>query len=165
MGQHHSFTLIIGKNWPKTPKKAHRKWPETSFPVWKLEQSRSKYPYPTRPAVLYNSLLHTRGATTSRSKDIVTFWSKKCKFGYLTGQKGGISPHRGKPEKSCLLRFLIISEYDAPQKVWKKAYGSFSRTRPHFGFWLLRVKAWLGGRSGPLPAPKSPKIPQKEAAT
>ena len=106
-----------------------------------------------------------RGATTDRSKDIVTFWYKKCIFGYLTGQKGGISPHTGKPEKSCLLRFLINSEYDASQKVWKKSYGSFSRTRPHFGFWLLRVKAWLGGRSGPLPAPKSPKIPQKEAAT
>ena len=65
----------------------------------------------------YNSVLHTRGATTSRSKDIVTFMYKKCNFGYLTGQKGGISPHTGKPEKSRLLRFLIISEYVAPQKV------------------------------------------------
>ena len=130
-----------------------------------LEQSRSKYTYPTYPTVLYNSVLHTRGATTSRSKDIVTFWYKKCIFGYLMGQKGGISPHTGKAEKSRLLRFLIISDYDAPQKVWRESYGSFSRTRPHFGFWLLRVKAWLGGRSGPLPAPKSPKIPQKEAAT
>ena len=53
----------------------------------------------------------------SRSKDIVTFMYKKCNFGYLTGQKGGISPHTGKPEKSRLLRFLIISEYVAPQKV------------------------------------------------
>ena len=96
---------------------ADRKWAETSFPVWRLEQSRSKYTYPTHPTVPYNSVVHTRGATTSRSKDIVTFWSKKCIFAYLTGQKGGISPHTGKPEKSHLLRFLIISEYVAPQQV------------------------------------------------
>ena len=144
---------------------AHRKWTETLFPVRKLEQSQSKYTYATHPTVLYNSVPHTSGATTSRSKDIVTFWSKKCIFAYMTGQKGGISPHTGKPEKSRLPRFLIISEYVAPQKVWKKSSGSFSRTRPYFGFWLLSTKTWLDGRSGPLPAPKSPKIPQKEAAT
>ena len=96
---------------------AHRKWTETLFPVWMLEQSASNYHYPTYSTVLYNIVVHTRGATTSRSKDIVTFWSKKCKFGYLTGQKGGISPHTGKPEESRPLRFLIISEYVAPQKV------------------------------------------------
>ena len=96
---------------------AHRKWSETLFPVWRLEQSQSKYTYPTYTTVLYKSVLHKRGATTSRSKDIVTFWSKKCIFAYMTGQKGGISPHTGKPEKSRLLRFLIISEYVAPQKV------------------------------------------------
>ena len=96
---------------------AHRKWPETLFPVWRLEQSRSKYTFPTQTTVVYNSVPHTRGATTSRSKDIVTFCYKKCNFGYLTGQKGGISPHTGKPEKSRLLRFLIISEYVAPRKV------------------------------------------------
>ena len=73
-------------------------------------------------------MLHTRGATTSRSKDIVTFWSKKCNFGYLTGQKGGISPHTGKPEKSRLLRFLIISEYLAPQKVEKNRMAHFGET-------------------------------------
>ena len=157
--------MIIGKNWPKTPKVAHRKWSETLFPVWLLEKSRSKYTYPTYPTVHYISVPHTRGATTSRSKDIVTFWSKKCIFGYLTGRKGGISPHTGKPEKSRLPRFLIISDYVAPQKVWKKLYGSFSRTRPYFGFWTWSIKAWQGGRSGPLPAPKKPKIPQKEAAT
>ena len=148
----------------------HQKWPTGSdrkrhFRCGSWTKTGSKYTHPTYSTVFYNSVLHSRGATTGRSKDVVTFWSKKCNLGYLTGQKGGISPHTGKPEKSCLLRFLIISEYDAPQKVWKKSYGSFSRTRPHFGFWLLRVKAWLGGRSGPLPAPKSPKIPQKEAAT
>ena len=140
---------------------AHRKWTETLFPVRRLEHSQSKYTYPTHPTVHYISVPHTRGATTSRSKDIVTFWSKKCIFAYLTGQKGGISPHTGKPEKSRLLRFLIISKYFAPQKVWKKSYGSFSRTRPYFGFWTWSIKAWQGGRSGPLPAPKKPKIPQK----
>ena len=107
-------------NWkklPKTPKMAHRKWSETLFPVWRLEQSRSKYTYPTSPTVFYNSVVHTRGATTSHSKDIITFLSKKYIFGYLTGQKGGKSPHTGEPEKSRLLRFLIISKYVAPQKV------------------------------------------------
>ena len=96
---------------------AQRKWSETSFPVWRLEQSQSEYTYPTHPTVFYNSVPHTRGARTSRSKDIVTFWSKKCNSAYVTGQKGGISPHTGKPEKSHLLRFLIISEYVAPPKV------------------------------------------------
>ena len=32
-------------------------------------------------------------------------------------------------------------------------------------FGYIEPNDWLGGRSGPLPAPKSPKIPQKEAAT
>ena len=105
------------KKMAKTPKVAHRRWSETLFPVWLLEQSRTKYTYPTYPTVFYNTVVHTRRATTSRSKDIVTFWYKKCNFGYLTGRKGGISPHTGKPEKSRLLRFLIISEYVAPQKV------------------------------------------------
>ena len=115
--------------------------------------------------MLYNSVVRTRGATTNLSKDIVTFWYKKCNFGDLTGQKGGISPHTGKPEKSRLLRFLIFSQYVPPQKVSKKSYGSFSRIDPHFLFWVYIDRQLARGRSGPLPTPKSPKIPQKEAAT
>ena len=83
----------------------------------------------------------------------------------MTGQKGGISPHTGKPEKSRLLRFLIISEYVAPQKVWKNRMARFRELDLILDFGYIEPNDWLGGRSGPLPAPKSPKIPQKEAAT
>ena len=51
--------------------------------------------------------------------------------------------------------------------------GKFEKNRmAHFreldlilDFGYIEPNDWLGGRSGPLPAPKSPKIPQKEAAT
>ena len=51
------------------------------------------------------------------------------------------------------------------RKFEKNRMARFRELDHIFDFGYIEPNDWLGGRSGPLPAPKSPKIPQKEAAT
>ena len=51
------------------------------------------------------------------------------------------------------------------RKFEKNRMAHFRELDHNFDFGYIEPNDWLGGRSGPLPAPKSPKIPQKEAAT
>ena len=50
------------------------------------------------------------------------------------------------------------------RKFEKNRMARFRELDHNFDFGYIEPNDWLGGRSGPLPAPKSPKIPQKEAA-